>query len=155
MASNSYRADAVPTRGRLSVSWDRRDGHIAVTLVALGLTAIAVGMAIFGLPPFSLGSPIHELGITCPFCGGTRSARLTTQGHLVEAWRYNPLGILVVAVSAVVVVRAAFGAITRRWLNVAVELTPRTRRVLLVAGLVLLMLLVIRQQMRADLLRGG
>jgi hypothetical protein len=148
-------AVAAPDRSRLSTRWERRDGHVAVTAIALGLTAIAVALAVFGLPPVDLRSPLHELGVACPFCGGTRSARYTAQGQLAEAWRYNPLGILVVALSVVALVRAAIGILSRRWLNVSVQLSPRGRRLVLAAAVLLLVLLEIRQQMRVDLLLGG
>ena len=107
MEATGSRNLAGDRRSRVEVRWGRRDAHVAIMVAGLGLAVVAVGMALFGLPPVDLRSPLDHLGITCPLCGGTRAARLTTQGHFVEAWRYNPLGIGVVVVSVMVVVRAA------------------------------------------------
>ncbi len=38
-------------------------------------------------------------GIPCPFCGMTRAVVATVHGHLAESLRYNPAGVLVVAVA--------------------------------------------------------
>ena len=132
-----------------------RDRHSWLTLLAGLAIAIAIAMAVFGLPPIDLHSPLHKIGIMDPLCGGTRAARYTAQGNLVEAWRYNPLGILVVAGAAVAVLRAVVGLVTRRWATLSLALTPQRRRWVLGAALVLLVILEIRQQLRADLLTAG
>ena len=143
--------------GALEVTarWEQRDEHRVVTVIALALAGIAIVMAIAGLPPVDLHGPLHKMGIMDPLCGGTRAARYTAQGNLVEAWRYNPLGILVVLGSLAVVLRTGLGMIGRRWLNISLRLTPRTR--LIAFGLLLLLTIALeaRQQMRADLLMAG
>lgn len=144
----------VPTH-MLRLRWEPRDRYRWLTALAVAAVAAAFTMAIFGLPPVDLHSPLHRVGIMDPLCGGTRSARHTAQGNLVEAWRYNPLGILVVLGAALAVARAAVGAATRRWLTVAVAWTPWRRRVVVVSAMALLLALEIRQQLRADLLMDG
>jgi len=132
--------------------WSRRDRARTVTVVgAVGL-ALAGAMAIFGLPAVDLHGPLHRLGIMDPLCGGTRAARLAAEGHLGEAWRYNPLGIFAVLAAGVAVSRLAVGVIVRRWLTVQVRWTPRLRRIAMGVAVLLLALLEIRQQGRAELL---
>ncbi|MFE6648973.1 hypothetical protein ACFVJS_20575, partial [Nocardioides sp. NPDC057772] len=83
------------------------------------------------------------------------AARYAAQGNLVQAWRYNSLSILIVAGAALAVLRTLVGLVGRRWLTFWVSWTPRRRRWAVGVGLVLLVLLEIRQQMRADLLIAG
>jgi len=139
----------------LRAQWDRRDGHRVVTVVALALAVVAITMAVVGLPPVDLHGPLHRMGIMDPFCGGTRAARYTAQGNLAQAWRYNPLGILVVAGSMVLAIRTAVGLLARRWINLGVTMSPRARSVAICVVILLTALLEIRQQMRADLLMDG
>lgn len=152
-------ATSETTRNILEVRWDRIDRHrsltLVLTLLALALIAAAATMAVVGLPPIDLHGPLHKMGIMDPLCGGTRAARYTAQGQFGEAWRYNPLGIVVVAGSVLLVVRAMIGVVGRRWLNVRFQMTPRARRLLLATFAVLLVLLEIRQQARAGLLMAG
>ncbi|MFC5175112.1 DUF2752 domain-containing protein [Nocardioides taihuensis] len=116
-----------------------------------GLVA-SVAMAVFGLPPVDLHGPLHRMGIMDPFCGGTRAARLTAHGQLLEAWRYNPLGILATVAAALAVARLGVGIALRRWLNVEIVWTPRRARLVLGVLVVATVALEIRQQGRADLL---
>lgn len=157
MASQQTHNRAVQAgdRIRLRIRWERRDRHRIVTVVALGLAAVVVAMALVGLPPINLNGPLSSLGITCPLCGGTRSARFTAQGQLAEAWRYNPLGIVVVLASIALVARAAIGVVGRRWMNLSVDLSPRARFIMIAAVVTFTVLLGIRQQLQADLLLGG
>lgn len=145
-----------PVRG---FYWGRTDAHrafaLVLTAVALAGVAIAGTMAIVGLPTVDLHGPLHRLGIMDPFCGGTRAARYTAQGRLGEAWRCNPLSILIVAGSLILIARTALGLIGRRWLNLSLHLTPGARRALKWTAFALLQVLEIRQQMRADLLVAG
>jgi NADH:ubiquinone oxidoreductase subunit 6 (subunit J) len=141
------------------VSLDRRDRHRSITVVAtalglMGLVAAAL-MAVVGLPPVDLHGPLHYVGIMDPLCGGTRAARLTAQGHLAEAWTYNPLGILATLGAVAVVVRTTVGLATHRWLNLHGRLTPRQARLLIAVVLILTILLEVRQQQHADLLASG
>jgi len=134
---------------------EARDRHGWLTGLALLALVIAATMAIFGLPPVDLHSPLHKVGIMDPFCGGTRAARYTAQGNLVEAWRYNPLSIVIVYGAGTAILRAAVGFLTGRWITVTIGWNPRWRRWAIAVVVLLLLLLEIRQQMRADLLMAG
>lgn len=136
-------------------SWQRNDRHRLVTTVALLGMAAAVAMAVFGLPPVDLHGPLHRFGIMDPLCGGTRAARYTTQSQFGLAWKYNPLGMITVVMAAVVTARAVLGLLGRRWLNLHVGWTPRRLKIAIVVASLLLGLLEIRQQLRADLLVAG
>ncbi len=144
------------TQGQwLRLRVERRDRHGWVTLLAVAGVVIAAAMAVFGLPPVDLHGPLHRVGIMDPLCGGTRAARFTAQGNLVQAWRYNPLGIITVLGAAAAVLRAVFGGATRRWVNARMSWTPKRRRIAITLAIVLVILLEVRQQTRADLLIAG
>lgn len=151
---NSRRSQESPAF-QSTFRWEERDGHRWATWLATGLVTVAITMAIVGLPPVDLHGLLHKFGIMDPLCGGTRAARLTVLGRLGEAWQYNPLGILVVAVSSLLVFRSALGLTARRWMNMDLTLSLRGRRIAYGVLLILLTLLQIRQQMRADLLMQG
>lgn len=140
------------TRPHLILTWGASDRHRWVTVVGVVGLVLAAAMAVLGLPPVDLHGPFHRMGIMDPLCGGTRAARLTAQGNLVQAWRYNPLGILATGLALIAAVRLAVGLTTRRWLDLRVAWTPRLRWLALGTAFVLLVLLEIRQQGRADLL---
>lgn len=140
---------------RVAFRWERSDRHAFVTWAAACVALVAVTMAIVGLPPVDLHGPLHKLGVMDPFCGGTRAARYTAQGNLIQAWEYNPLGILVVVASFLGVVRAMLGLLARRWINLDVQMSRTAKRVLIALTVVAFMLLQVRQQMRADLLMQG
>lgn len=141
------------TRGPLiEVFWARRDRLRTITIVGVIGLIIAGTMAILGLPPVDLHGPLHRMGIMDPLCGGTRAARLTAQGHLAEAWRYNPLGIFATFAALAAVVRLSIGLTTHRWLDIRVAWTPSLVKLSLVIGLLLVVVLEIRQQGRAELL---
>ncbi|WP_161962524.1 DUF2752 domain-containing protein [Nocardioides speluncae] len=132
-----------------------RDRHWWLTGGAMLALGIAVAMAVLGLPPVDLHGPLHKVGIMDPFCGGTRAARYTAQGDLAEAWRYNPLSILVVYGAGLAIGRAAVGVVTQRWLTVTIGWTSRRRHWVIAVLAVLMVMLEIRQQLRADLLMAG
>jgi hypothetical protein len=136
----------------VSWSWERRDRHRVVTLVALVGLVTAGAMALFGLPPVDLHGPLHRFGIMDPFCGGTRAARYTAQGEWASAWQYNPLGIVAVWGAAAATLRAVVGLLSRRWLTVRLQWTPWRRRLVIAAGVALFVALAVRQQLRVDLL---
>lgn len=142
-------------RPGLGWSWQRRDHHRVVTNLAGVVLVIAVGMALFGLPPVDIHGPLHYVGIMDPLCGGTRAARYTAQGQLGLAWKYNPLGILVVIGAAVVVARTLLGLLAGRWLTVHIAWSKRQWRWMIAVAGVLLIILEVRQQLRADLLIAG
>jgi hypothetical protein len=146
---------ATDRRPLLKATFERRDRHWWLTAVAVLALGTAIVMAIFGLPPIDLHSPLHKLGVMDPFCGGTRAARYAAQGDLAEAWRYNPLSILIVYGAGLAILRAAVGLVTRRWATVTIGWTPTGRRWATVVLIALLVLLEIRQQLRADLLMAG
>ena len=146
---------ATEPRPWLRLSPERRDQHWWLTLLGVLAVAIAGAMAIFGLPPVDLHSPLHKIGIMDPFCGGTRAARYAAEGNLAEAWRYNPLSILVVYGAGLAILRAAVGLLVRRWVTLTVGWTPGRRRWTFAVLIVLVALLEIRQQLRADLLMAG
>lgn len=131
---------------------ERVDRHRLWTWGAAGILASGAAIAVFGLPPVDLHGPLHRIGIMAPTCGGTRAARFTLMGDLDSAWEYNPLGIVAVAVSAVLVLRLGLGVASRRWVTLRPELTTLQRRLLFGTVALLVVALEIRQQMRADLL---
>lgn len=148
-----YAADATSPFLRLDV--ECRDRHWWLTALALAALVAAISMALIGLPPVDLHGPLHKVGIMDPLCGGTRAARYAAQGNLVQAWRYNPLSIVIVAGAVLAVLRSLVGLLGRRWLTFRFSWTSQRRRWVIGVGLVLLVLLEIRQQMRADLLIAG
>lgn len=136
-------------------SWQARDRHRLVTAVAfVGLIAAAT-MAFFGLPPVDLHGPFHRLGIMDPLCGGTRAARYTAQGQWGLAWEYNPLGIVTVLGAAAATARTATGVLLGHWLTADLSWTPWRRRLALGVLAAVLVLIEVRQQLRADLLMTG
>jgi hypothetical protein len=139
----------------MRVTLEGRDRYRWISLGAAGLAVIAGGMAVFGLPPIDLHGPLHWYGIMDPLCGGTRAARYTAMGRWGEAWRYNPLGIATVLVVSLLLLRGATGIMTGRWLTAHITWTRRARRIAIAAAVILLILLEIRQQGRADLLMQG
>ncbi|MFE3456677.1 DUF2752 domain-containing protein [Nocardiopsis aegyptia] len=125
-----------------------RDRLRPLAWTALGGLVLGAAMAVFGLPPIDIHGPLHYVGIMDPLCGGTRSVWAALSGDVATSWRYNPLGIVLVAGAAGTLVRFAFGVVTGRWINVYV------RSWAVVAGLggVAFGLLAARQQLNADLL---
>lgn len=139
----------------LTVSWESCDGYRWVAGFAIaGLLAASV-MAVVSLPPVDFHPPWHRFGVMDPLCGGTRAARFTVQGKWSEAWNYNPLGVLTIFGAGAVVLRSLVGVVSGRWLHVWIRWTPRRIRTALAIGVVLVTLLEIRQQLRADLLIAG
>ncbi len=69
--------------------------------------------------------PLHRAtGLYCPFCGGLRAVRLLLRGHLLDAFRMNPLFVLSLPLLGLLAVRP-------RWAR---------RKGLLVAAVVLIFL---------------
>lgn len=136
-------------------SWRPRDAHRATATLAVTGLAIAVGMALFGLPPIDFHGPLHRFGIMDPLCGGTRAARYTAMGKWGLAWRYNPLGIVAVVGAAATIVRTVVGLAFSRWLTVTLMWTTSRRRIAIATALLALVALTTRQQLRADLLMAG
>lgn len=139
----------------LTVTWEPKDRHLWMTMLAFAGVFVAAVMAAFGLPPVDLHPFIHDLGVMDPLCGGTRAARYTAQGRFAEAWNLNPLGILTVLGGILTVGRALVGLVSRKWLTVRIGWTPRRRWIAVAAFTILVTALEIRQQLRADLLMAG
>lgn len=149
------RLPAVTAPRVLTWFWDAHDRHLWATHLALFGLLVAGLLALFGIPPVDLHPPFHRLGVMDPLCGGTRAPRYTAQGHFLEAWKFNPLGLLTVIGATSMLMRAIAGRTLGRWLTCRIAWTPR--RFLIATGVVVLLLaaLEVRQQLRADLLMGG
>ena len=75
-------------------------------------------------PPFQC--PLLALtGVPCPFCGMTRACVAAVHGHLTQSLAFNPAGILVVVLAAVVLVRP----------SIMVRIRPPTWTVAVAMGL--------------------
>ena len=130
------------------LAWDERDVHSGWILVVGASAVLAAALAVFGLPPVPIHSPLHFVGIMDPLCGMTRATRLFARGDPSDAWRYNPGSFLLAAAAGAIVTRALGGWATGRWARLVVD-----GRTLLIAGVVLLVLLEVNQQVHASLLR--
>jgi hypothetical protein len=125
----------------------RYDDHPAWTRIALCGLLVALLLAILGLPPVDLHGALHYLGVMDPFCGGTRSVYLTLHGHLRDALHYNPAGPILVVAALALLLRAAVGWTSRRWVDVHMPW-----RVRIPVALLALVALEINQQLHAALL---
>jgi uncharacterized membrane protein YfcA len=132
---------------RPAASEQRNDIHPVWTWISLVGLAVAVLLAIVGLPPIDIHGPLHYLGVMDPLCGGTRSVYLTLHGQLREAMRYNPAGPLLLVLAAALVLRAVAGRLTGYWMNVRVP-----RRILIPLIVLALIALQVNQQLHVDLL---
>ncbi|WP_101258756.1 DUF2752 domain-containing protein [Streptomyces barkulensis] len=130
---------------------ESRDRHPWAGPTALAGLVAGAAVAVFGLPPVDLHSPLHYAGVMGPTCGGTRAVHAAALGHFGESWRYNPLGLPVLVGAFAAVAREAVGRRSGRWLNVRVT----HRRTAVVCALVLLAALAANQQAHAELLRTG
>jgi hypothetical protein len=137
-----------PARG-LRVERGSRDPAPPLTVVAAIGLVVAAGLALFGMPPVNLHSPIHFVGIMDPLCGMTRGVAATMRADLRDAWWYNPASPLVVAGGLALVARWVVGRCTGLWLNVRLRATPL---VVLVVGL-FVVALEVNQQLHAARLR--
>lgn len=146
------RISEAQTSSHATLTWEMQDRYAWLTLISLGGVLATVALAVVGLPTIDLHGPLHRMGIMDPFCGGTRSAWLTTQGRLGDAWRYNPLGIAAVAAAFLVLARTVIGFATQRWLTLRWRPSVRMRWGLVLLGVALLAVLEVRQQGRAELL---
>lgn len=75
--------------------------------LALGMIALAVSaFQLYQRGPFGQpwlpGCLFHNLtGLHCPGCGMTRAAHATLHGRLGEAFRYNPLGMILLPLACI------------------------------------------------------
>ncbi len=61
------------------------------------------------------GCVFHKLtGLHCPGCGMTRAAHATLHGRLGEAFRYNPLGMILLPLAGVGVGIGVIGWVRRK-----------------------------------------
>lgn len=134
-------------RSPVGLSVEDTDRLRPATVAAVAGLVLGGAMAVFGLPPVDLHGPNHFVGIMSPLCGATRSVWSAMGGDWAMSWRYNPIGPVLVLGAAAVLVRAALGAATGRWVNA----TVRAPWVLAGAAAALTAALWVRQQLNADL----
>jgi hypothetical protein len=125
----------------------RHDKQPVWTWIALAGLVIAGLLAVVGLPHADLHGPLHYLGVMDPLCGGTRSVYLTLHGRLADAMSYNPAGPLFVAAAVAVLIRAAVGWSTGRWVRLHLP-----RRILIPVAVLAIAALEVNQQLHAALL---
>jgi hypothetical protein len=115
---------------------------------------VAAALGVWGLPTVDLHGPLHRyLGIMDPLCGGTRAAYFTVRGQWSTAAYYNPIGPVAVVGAALMVLRAAVGFVTGRWLTVEVAMRRRAVLAVTAPAVVAFVALAARQQLIADVLR--
>ena len=132
------------------VEWSWRNDDRVPTLTAIVVMAglAATTMAVFGLPPVDVHGPWHYRGVMDPLCGMTRAVPLLAQAQIARAVEYMPASPALAAFGAVVLMRAAVGRSTGRWL----ELRLRWSATAHAALAVLVGLLSAHQQLHASLL---
>lgn len=140
--------DATARSGMVSLLWEGHDRHPTTTRLALIGVPLTVLLAVVGLPPVDLHGPLHYLGVMGPTCGITRGVMWTARGDLARAWQFNPASLLILPTLFGVTGRAAYGRLTRRWLNLQI----RRRTWLWLISALLLVLLSVRQQLNVDFL---
>jgi hypothetical protein len=135
----------------LRTVWEGRDRHRwAGPLAAFGLVAGAL-LVVLGLPPLDLHGPLHYAGVMDPLCGATRGVHAAMRADFGQAWRYNPISVVLVLGAAGAVLREVVGRLRGRWLSIRTN----HRKTVVVAGVVLLVALEANQQAHANLLRSG
>ena len=133
----------------IAVGWEDHDRHRWLARTAAVGIVLAIAMAVFGLPPVDLHSPLHYLGIMGPLCGMTRATRHLARFEMTAALEYNPAVLLVAFGGVFALGRWLHGWRSGRWLSIQID---RRRSVFVVAA-VLLVALTVRQQANAELLR--
>jgi hypothetical protein len=80
-----------------------RDRELRLATAGLfGLAAVWPVLPVH--PPFAC--PLRAAtGIPCPFCGMTRACVAAIHGHITQSLSFNPAGILVLAIAALVLMR--------------------------------------------------
>ncbi|GAB3930247.1 hypothetical protein GCM10029976_031600 [Kribbella albertanoniae] len=125
-----------------------RDPHRSLTALTLTGLLTAVVLAVAGVPRANLHGPLHFAGIMDPLCGGTRATYLFAHGQWTAAWTYNPIIFPLAFAAAVLLCRTVIGLTTRRWLGFRLS----HKRLWIIALLVAIAALEVRQQLHADLL---
>ncbi len=103
-----------------------RLGHLLILIAVLAFWGVGLYLTPdpsghgthqqLGLPPCAI---YFLTGRPCPSCGLTTSVSATLHGNLALAWRANPFGILIVAVSAGFLLNSLMALLGRRslWLH--------------------------------------
>ena len=112
-------------------------------------TLLALALARFGLPPIDLHTPLHRAGIMDPLCGMTRATRYLAQIRVRDALRYNPASPALPVAAVALWTRMLHGWWTGNWITIRIRWSAR----LVVAVVLAVALLEVRQQMNTDLLR--
>ncbi|WP_331753114.1 DUF2752 domain-containing protein (plasmid) [Streptomyces sp. NBC_00637] len=134
---------------RIEWGWETRNARWWALGGAGAVVVVAgVAMAVWGMFPVDLHEPTHFAGIMSPTCGLTRSVVAVFRGDVAAAWRYNPAGLLMAAVSVAFFARLVVGSVVGR--GPAVRVRPG-RLGWTMLGLALVAL-EIRQQGQAQLL---
>lgn len=146
----AQRGDRPAKRARRGLRLDRVDDYRWLT----GLAGLLVGgvavLAMTGVPTVDPHGPLRYLGIMDPLCGATRAMYLSVHGRLRDALTYNPAAPILLATAGAILLRAAAGVLTHRWLTVVL---PRYLSVaMLVAALAVL---EVNQQSHAALLTSA
>ncbi|WP_327582266.1 DUF2752 domain-containing protein [Nonomuraea sp. NBC_00507] len=132
----------------VGLRWDSSDRHRVWTYVATAGLLVGAMLAIFGLPPVDLHSPLHRLEIMDPLCGGTRALRYTMLTEWRLAWTYNPLSPVLGVGAVLALMRHLVGALSGRWLTIE----WRWSKPLLVVLALAVIALEVNQQLHASLL---
>lgn len=104
---------------------------------SLALGGLVFGLGAFGLMELRLGCLFRELtGLHCPGCGMTRAMQAAMQGEMVKAFRFNPLGMILLPLVGVGIGMEMLGWVRRRPLPFRLEFGARG--VWLIAGIVVL-----------------
>lgn len=135
----------------MRIWWNDVNRYPRLTVgAAVGLVGMAA-LAVFGLPPIGLHTPLRYVGVVCPLCGMTRAMRLLARGEISEAISYNPASPLVLAGGIALMARLVVGYWTGRWIDALVRWTPTT----VAAVVVGVGTLWVHQQTNAELLIHG
>lgn len=148
---------ACPTIGRtteqrasLRVAIVHQDAHARALPVAVGGLAAVAALSLAGVPAVGLHGSLHHLGVMDLLCGGTRALRLAGRGQMAAAWRFNPLGPILVVGAVATVGRYAVGRRTGQWLTIDVAWRAAAVRWVVAA---LVAALELNQQLHASMLR--
>lgn len=102
----------------------RRD---RATWVAIGFCALAIAAWLLRQagpsgPPWLPGCLFHDFtGLNCPGCGMTRAAHATLHGQFGEAFRFNPVGMILLPVASLGVGLELLGWVRGRPLPVSLN----------------------------------
>ena len=89
--------------------------------VGLATIGAAIAGAIFVFDPTRVGifppCPLHEFtGLWCPGCGSTRALHQLLHGHLMTAFRLNPLAISLLPLVGYLAARRERGVMKPGWI---------------------------------------